>query len=225
MWGKGMEAWLGWIEQHATLFQIGLSVATLLVWVFYAQLLFLSYRRARRPKIVINQMLGHSHKARFLISNMSQEAIHIDKVIVCVGDDDHQMCEQVTDVDPERDHDKDGNRRSSSLALSAKLEELTVQGPLESGECIELGALQNLIRRAKDKASGNDGGNHEIDERDCRIEIIVIGVYSSEKGVIGAGRVFVCDEDGQLRPQDVQTNQYTGFFARRRMARLHERYV
>jgi len=216
-----------WIEQHATLLQVGVSIATLMVWIFYAQLLFQSYRRVRRPKIVINQMLGNSDKARFLISNMSQEAIHIDKVLVCIGDETHQVCEQVTDSDPEVDFQTDQGRKS---AHAARLEELTVQGPLESGRCIELGALQNLMRRithkarASDKDTSNDPDT-TMGEGKCRIEIIVIAVYSSEKGVIGASRAFVCDEDGQLHPEMVQTTQHAGFFARRRMARLHAQYA
>lgn len=216
-----------WIEQHATLLQVGVSIATLMVWIFYAQLLFQSYRRVRRPKIVINQMLGNSDKARFLISNMSQEAIHIDKVLVCIGDETHQVCEQVTDSDPEVDFQTD---QGSKSAHAARLEELTVQGPLESGRCIELGALQNLMRRithqarASDKGTGNDPDT-TMGEGKCRIEIIVIAVYSSEKGVIGASRAFVCDEDGQLHPEMVQTTQHAGFFARRRMARLHAQYA
>ncbi|CAM3295624.1 hypothetical protein [Thalassospira profundimaris] len=216
-----------WIEQHATLLQVGVSIATLMVWIFYAQLLFQSYRRVRRPKIVINQMLGNSDKARFLISNMSQEAIHIDKVLVCIGDETHQVCEQVTDSDPEVDFQTD---QGSKSAHAARLEELTVQGPLESGRCIELGALQNLMRRithqarASDKDTGNDPDT-AVGEGKCRIEIIVIAVYSSEKGVIGASRAFVCDEDGQLHPEMVQTTQHAGFFARRRMARLHAQYA
>lgn len=214
-----------WIEQHATLLQIGVSIATLMVWIFYAQLLFQNYRRARRPKIVINQMLGHSQKARFLISNMSQDAIHIDKVIVCIGDDENTICQQVTDVDPEQDLATDENRTATRSALSARLNEVTVQGPLESGKCIELGALPNLLRRIKNKAENKDRCGQAIDEGECRIEIIVMAVYSSEKGVIGAGRIFACDADGNLHPEDVQTTQYTGFFARKRMARLHERYA
>ena len=45
---------IDWIEQHSTLLQTAVSLATLLVWIFYAQLLFQNYRRVRRPKIVIN---------------------------------------------------------------------------------------------------------------------------------------------------------------------------
>jgi len=211
-----------WIEQHATLLQVGVSIATLMIWIFYAQLLFQSYRRVRRPKIVINQMLGKSDKARFLISNMSQEAIHIDKVLVCIGDETQQVCEQVTDTDPEVDFQTD---QGSKSAHAARLDELTVQGPLESGRCIELGALQNLMRRITQQARSSDNPDPTTGKGYCRIEIIVIAVYSSEKGVIGASRAFVCDEGGQLRPEAVQTAQHAGFFARRRMARLHAQYA
>jgi hypothetical protein len=211
-----------WIEQHATLLQVGVSIATLMIWIFYAQLLFQSYRRVRRPKIVINQMLGNSDKARFLISNMSQEAIHIDKVLVCIGDETHQVCEQVTDTDPEVDFQTDQGSKSTH---AARLDELTVQGPLESGRCIELGALQNLMRRITQQARSSDHPDPTTGKGYCRIEIIVIAVYSSEKGVIGASRAFVCDEGGQLRPEAVQTTQHAGFFARRRMARLHAQYA
>ncbi|KZB72671.1 MULTISPECIES: hypothetical protein [Thalassospira] len=216
-----------WIEQHATLLQVGVSIATLMIWIFYAQLLFQSYRRVRRPKIVINQMLGSSDKARFLISNMSQEAIHIDKVLVCVGEGQHQICEQVTDADPEQFvKERDPNQSP----LSARLEEVTLQGPLEPGGCIELGALQNLLGRIERRSQlSRDAQNDQQDSLSRsdqqRIEIMVIGVYSSEKGVIGASRAFVCEQDGNLHPEAVQTTQHAGFFERRRMARLHAQYV
>ena len=215
-----------WIEQHATLLQVGVSVATLMIWIFYAQLLFQSYRRVRRPKIVINQMLGTSDKVRFLISNMSQEAIHIDKVLVCLGDETHQVCKQVTDTDPELDFQVDKVRTEDrKSARAARLNEVTVQGPLESGKCIELGALQNLMRRITQQARANDEPDPAVGQGACRIEIIVIAVYSSEKGVIGASRAFACDDGGRLHPEEVQTTQYAGFFARRRMARLHAQYT
>lgn len=220
-----------WIEQHATLLQVGVSLATLLIWIFYAQLLFASYRRVRRPKIVINQMMGHSDKARFMISNMSQEAIHIDKVLVCMGTGDDCVYQQVTDIDP----DQEAKREEPKSMLSAKLNEVTVQGPLEAGKCIELGAFQNLldrIGRQQNQKAGDAGQTDGLPNCDavgngaeCRVEIIVIAVYSSEKGVIGASRAFVCQEDGLLRPENVQTTQHAGFFARRRMARLHEQCV
>ncbi|PTC01209.1 hypothetical protein C9975_03410 [Thalassospira xiamenensis] len=224
---------IDWIEQHSTLLQTAVSLATLLVWIFYAQLLFQNYRRVRRPKIVINQMLGNSENARFLISNMSQEAIHIETVVMCLGGGQNRVCQLVTDADPddgtrqsERNEQNDQNKKT---ALSARLDEVTLQGPLPSGRCIELGAMQRLLRRFdhatrrdyEDAAACNPVRNGE----DCRVEIIVIGVYSSEKGVIGASRSFIYDRNGQLRPEEVQTTQHTGFFARRRMARLHSRYI
>ncbi|WP_417816190.1 hypothetical protein [Thalassospira alkalitolerans] len=228
-----------WIEQHSAVLQIIASFATLLVWVFYAQLLFASYRRIRRPKIVINQMLGHSHKARFLISNMSQEAIHIETVLLCLDAGDTRLCEVVTDADPEQDQDRDGENASGDDGggkYQARLEEVTLQGPLASGKCIELGAMPNLLARVRrhieksDQDISQKGRVILPDEahengQDCRIEFIVIGVYSSEKGVIGASRTFVYDCNGNLRPEQVQTTQHSGMLARRRMARLHSQYI
>ncbi|MCC9623117.1 hypothetical protein LPB41_15605 [Thalassospira sp. MA62] len=224
-----------WIEQHATMLQVGVNVATLMIWIFYAQLLFQNYRRARRPKIVINQMLGKSEKARFLISNMSQEAIHIERVLVCVGSDEDQICEQVTDIDPDEDGDETDEQKSSR---SARLDEVTLQGPLESGRCIELGSLKKLLGRMSRRAqranhTGAQRANHTgapgpKDDEDIwgnRIEITVIGVYSSENGVIGASRAFVRDENGDLRPEQIQTTQHAGIFERRRMGQLHAKYV
>ena len=202
-----------WIEQHATLLQVGVSVATLLVWVFYAQLLFQSYRRVRRPKIVINQMLGNSDKARFLISNMSQEAIHIDKVLVCVGSGEDRVCEQVTDADPERD--SHGNEQKSML--SARLDEVTVQGPLGSGKCIELGAFAHLLNRIWRRAEINNSEDgvsrsNAFETGDaCRVEIIVIAVYSSEKGVVGASRAFGAKRTALCAPKTLKPTSIPAF--------------
>ncbi|MCH2276452.1 hypothetical protein [Thalassospira sp.] len=224
---------IAWIEQHGTMLQILISFATLLVWIFYAQLLFQSYRRARRPKIVINQLLDHAQTARFLISNMSQEAIHIETVLLCIDNGNDRVCQVITDAEPGEGYDArnedgthDGN--DESRALSERLDDVTLQGPLPPGKCIELGSVNRLLARVRRQIARTSDDNEQKfpdKDRDCRIEIIVIGVYSSEKGVIGASRTFVYDREFRLRPEEIKTMQHTGFFARREMGRLHSQYI
>jgi len=224
---------IAWIEQHGTMLQILISFATLLVWIFYAQLLFQSYRRARRPKIVINQLLDHAQTARFLISNMSQEAIHIETVLLCIDNGNDRVCQVITDAEPGEGYDarnEDGapDGKDESRALSERLDDVTLQGPLPPGKCIELGSVNRLLARVRRQiARTSDDNKQKFPEkdRDCRIEIIVIGVYSSEKGVIGASRTFVYDREFRLRPEEIKTTQHTGFFARREMGRLHSQYI
>ncbi len=228
---------IAWIEQRGTMLQILISFATLLVWIFYAQLLFQSYRRARRPKIVINQLFDHAQTTRFMISNMSQEAIHIETVLLCLDNGEEHICQIVTDAEPGAEpgkgHDawnEDGQHGGDdeSRTLSEQLDDFTLQGPLPSGKCIELGSVQRLLARVRRQIARTSDDNEQKfpdKDRDCRIEIIVIGVYSSEKGVIGASRTFVYDREFRLRPEEIKTTRHTGFFARREMGRLHSQYI
>lgn len=46
---------LDWIKEHQPLISLGISLSTLLVWVFYAQLLLRSFQRQRKPSLIINR--------------------------------------------------------------------------------------------------------------------------------------------------------------------------
>jgi len=42
-----------WIKDNQAVVSVGISIATLLVWVIYAQLLYFGFRRQRTPRMLL----------------------------------------------------------------------------------------------------------------------------------------------------------------------------
>ncbi|MEQ5774157.1 hypothetical protein J4E05_01340 [Thalassospira sp. NFXS8] len=216
---------LDWIENYHTVLQITVSFATLGIWIFYAQILMAQYRRTRRPKLLINQTRGRSLRSRFLVSNMSQESVHIDVILVGLhtdGDDENAEREHwylVSDWEPMQD-----DQRADTNEYG------TFQGPLSAGTSLDIGDIKGLItqRNAEHQGQNIDATTDLLDQEGIRcksFEVMVVGVYSSEKGVIGASRTFDIDKNGRVHPHDAETGQCRTRKERTRMEELHRRYL
>lgn len=72
-----------WVMENQQLITLLISASTLLVWVFYAQLLLLNFRRQRKPSLIINRGAGRGLGSLCLISNMSADPMFISQLVVC----------------------------------------------------------------------------------------------------------------------------------------------
>ena len=61
-----------WIKDNQGVVSVGVSIATLLIWIIYAQLLYLGFRRQRTPRMLINRGRKKDLDALCIISNMSR---------------------------------------------------------------------------------------------------------------------------------------------------------
>lgn len=207
---------LEWIKNHNIVLQLAISFVTLGIWIFYAQILLAQYRRTKRPKILINQTRGRTLHSRFLVSNMSLESVHIEVILVGLFNNDEQTWHLVSDWEPmQEDNQADTNAYG------------TFQGPLAAGCSLDIGDIKRLIsQRHAEAQNQNKAGLVTEKGIKCRsFEIMVVGVYSSEKGVIGASRTFDIDEHGHIHPRDAETLQCRSRSERRRMQELHRRYL
>lgn len=204
-----------WISNHSSFLQFMTSLATLAVWIFYAQLLLSSHLRQRRPKVVINQVMGLSTHGRCLVSNMSAEGVHIETVQVWLHDRDGVRRCTVSDLET----DVNGNRPTS-------LSEGTLQGPLPSNAHIDAGEIGALVERAR-RSEIENGRNTlcEDDESSYALEILVLYIYGSSAGIMGAKRTFIFDDNGLARPALVETRQLRGYRDRKKMARIYRSYL
>ena len=71
-----------WLRENHGAVSALASLATLVVWTLYFQMLLMNYRRTLRPKILINRGAGHRLQAHCLIANMSAEPIYIEAVLL-----------------------------------------------------------------------------------------------------------------------------------------------
>nr|WP_168015686.1 hypothetical protein [Halomonas salinarum] len=171
-----------WLNQNAGAISALTGVLTLLVWLFYAQLLYNSYIRQRRPRILINRGSGKHLDSLCLISNMSAEAIFVQHIFAVLESDEGEQRLDIADQQQTRDDER--QYRSH-------------QGPLESGDFLHVGSFKDILAHFADHSTPNAEGQDEPSFGSYRaLEIRVVAIYGSEDNPIGARRRF------QLEPGD-----------------------
>ncbi|NIZ11050.1 hypothetical protein HCZ97_16670 [Pseudooceanicola sp. HF7] len=198
-----------WINEYSAGLSVLLSVGTLLVWIAYFQILLGSYTRQRRTKILINRGAGRGIESRCLISNMGAEPLYILTVIGVLSDDEGRIEADITDRD------------SSEVKDVKSVREGTSQGPLMSGEFMDIGRFSELMARC---ARRNQRETDGIESRFDGLEIVVIGAYGAEDLSVGARRCFTLhggDTAKELVPDSVSTHQMRS----RRERRAAESYL
>lgn len=187
-----------WLSDNAQAISAVTSVCTLLVWIFYAQLLYNGYVRQRRPRIIINRGKGNGMEALCLISNMSNEAIYIQHLVAVLHTQQRRHALDVVEYQQESDEDKDPGYR-------------THQGPLASGDYLHIQSFGNIVNQVKRHWEIDDDILHN---RNIQLEIRVIAIYGSEDMPVGASRRFNLDIDAapnyQLIPASVDTSRLNG---------------
>ena len=107
-----------WIKDNQAVVNLGVSIATLLVWVIYAQLLYFGFRRQRTPRMLINRGRKKNLDALCIISNMSQEAIYVEYILATLETSRGTVIMDVTDFEQEATEereDQEGNTRQVSV--------------------------------------------------------------------------------------------------------------
>ncbi|WP_180901804.1 hypothetical protein [Martelella soudanensis] len=196
----------GWINDNAAAISAVASIATLMIWVIYLQMLFSGFREGRRAKILINRGGSPTLNGHCLVANMSAKAIFIDAVLLDFSVND------------------EAGRRHFSYSLSnltfeddnasdprAKL----FQGPLAAAEHLDLGTFRTLIERM----SPPDFDRFETIES---IRITIVATYTSEDRPVAAERVFdIIGERDELvvSPRSYAATQLRSHRQRRRIER------
>lgn len=183
-----------WLNEHAQAISAVASICTLLVWIFYAQLLYNGYVRQRRPRIIVNRGQGIGTKALCLISNMSSEAIYIQHLVAVlhIGNKSYEL--DVVEYQQQGDDDEECYR--------------THQGPLASGDYIHIQSFGSIINQLQQHWELN---NQQLNQHELQLEIRVIAIYGSEDMPVGASRSFKVDStatpDRQLIPMQIDTRR------------------
>jgi hypothetical protein len=189
--------WQWLLDNHGAVGAVA-SILTLFVWALYFQLLYNNYRRLRRPKILINRGAGQTAQARCIVANMSAEAIYVEAVLVSFDPDqsggEPTVC-SLSDLDTSAPMENDPRRS-------------WLQGPLQSGELIDIGSYQSLIDKA---AAGNETEAAQHGRPPVHaLGVTVVATYLSEDRLVAAERVFdlePCGPSVRLRPRTFTARQ------------------
>lgn len=197
---------LDWIADNSESLQVLTALVTAVVWVFYLQLFLTNFVRQRRPHILISLGAGLGMKTRCFVTNLGFEPIYLSDVIVnLVTEDGENHRATITD------RTELGAKELNDPA------EATNQGPLASGNYIDIGDFGTLVERAR-----NEGFQIDSGEGVEAIEITAIAVTASKGAFIAATRTYRVVRDGavlHLVPLTLTARQLRSWWQRRHIRR------
>ncbi|QOR39527.1 hypothetical protein HNO52_14125 [Billgrantia diversa] len=217
-----------WLSQHGDKVSVLTDIGTLLVWVVYAQLLYFSFRRQRRPRLLINRGRKKDIDALCLISNMSAEPIFIQHIIAELVTSRGSVRLDVTDCTETYDEDdrkEEGVRSASSRSVypSPMVQDGSHQGPLAPGNFVHIDSFGALTKRlAYDGSFEMEGIRPRNGVIFRSLTIRIICIYGSEDLPIGAERCFEFIEQQPecgLVPATWDTKRLSSPWQRRRLCR------
>lgn len=180
------------------------SIGTLFVWIFYAQLLYNSYKRQRLSRVLINKGMGGEYiDSPCLICNMSQEPVYVYFMMVKLKTSEGIYTAPMTDREGDELPDSE-----EGLSLRSK----TRQGPLHSGDWLEFVTFRRMVQRLLDSAKLNveEGLPLAAGLRLEWLEVHVVCIYGPDRKPFGAVRRFSieCPEGSssiRLYPEQLDT--------------------
>lgn len=199
-----------WLKENSDAVGATASVLTLFVWGLYFQLLYNNYRRLRRAKILINRGAGETIDARCIVANMSAEAVYLEAVLVSFGPDDEReeatVC-SLSDLDTTNPPGTDPRQD-------------WLQGPLQSGELLDIGTYRSLIEKAE---AGGVAVATDPAREVVTLTVTIVATYMSEDGLVAAERTFDIDcrtKGSRLAPRSFSARQIRSRSDRRAIERL-----
>ncbi|MCJ8517309.1 hypothetical protein ABID21_000051 [Pseudorhizobium tarimense] len=175
-----------WIIENSGVVSALSSFAMLGVWVLYLQLFYSSYRHRLRPKILITRGGGHAITSRCILTNMSPEIVFIQAVVLRLTFPDRVVVCSLSDIDRVSRQDRDP--RSELF-----------QGPLSSGEYLDLGTFEELVTAAMH----HDGPKALIDGLQ-HLSVTAVGIYTWHDQLAAAERSFAVRAKGKQKLLDAE---------------------
>lgn len=169
-----------WLSENYGVVSAVASVATLCVWVAYLQLFYSSYRHQLSPKIMITRGGGHSVTSRCMLTNMSPEIVFIQAIVLKLDFGEREFVCSLSDI--ERVASQGRDQRSELF-----------QGPLSSGEYLDLGSFEELVQAAIDSCAPGESLDHLRE-----LGVTAVGTYTWHDQLVAAERLFkVRTQNGQ----------------------------
>tara|TARA_R110000787_G_scaffold51821_1_gene122435 strand:+ start:3707 stop:4324 length:618 start_codon:yes stop_codon:yes gene_type:complete len=199
-----------WLAENSALVQAVFGGVTAFVWIFYLQILVMGLRRQRRTEMLIHLGGGTGMDARTFVSNLGFEPIYILEIMLTVSTSDGARETSIAD------------RTEIAKENLASPSDVTVQGPLKSGEYVDIGDFGTLLRRAEWRSA------ETLDLKQItKVQLKVAAISAASSTIVAAERGFdVVVEDGvsTLVPQGLYAKQIRSFWARQGLKRELQRH-
>lgn len=202
---------LDWIAKNADTLQLAISLLTAMVWLAYLHILWLNFHRQRQAVILINRSIAQDENAHCFVTNMGTEPIYLMEVMARVVTESKTYNVKVTE------------REEFSLDKVEDPLTRTNQGPIKSGDFVDIGSFQDLLRRAEARI-----GTEGLFDRVRQMDLTVVAADGHATHLVAAGRKFRADwQEGKpyFVPEHVQTHQIRNYFQRRKITAMLEEQI
>ncbi|MAM58137.1 MAG: hypothetical protein CMN25_12455 [Salinicola sp.] len=212
-----------WLSEQSKAITAVTSILTLLVWFFYAQILYRNFARTRRPRIIINRGYGNDLTSLCLISNMSSEPIFLEHIIVTLHTSRGSLTKDMIDFEGGHYQDSKESPDSSQADAGEGRERMeSSQGPMLCGSFSHVGTFETILQRLCRAHDLTLEHNRPTDDTVFHfLDIRVVAIYGSEDHPIGAERRFrlhmTGDEACTLVPVSIDTKRYANRLQRWRV--------
>lgn len=197
-----------WLKENHAIISALSSFAMLGVWMLYLHLFYSSYRHQLRPKILITRGGGDTVAARCIVTNMSSEIIFVQAVFLRLSYPDREQVYSLSEAD--RKGFSPSDRRSE-----------LVQGPLRSGDFLDLGSFEELLS----SVPGSGDARDELAAAGA-LSVVAVGCYTWHDRLVAAERSFRLSRNKAdqitLVPSRVFARQIRSRAERRKVARMIE---
>lgn len=171
---RGIGLMWEWVSQNSGIVQAGLSAVTALVWMVYLHIIVSGLRRQRRTEILVHLGGARDLSARILVSNLGFEAIYVLEIMLSVRTTKGERVSSVAD------------RTEIAREQHKTPREATLQGPMKSGESVDIGSVTDLLDRARHNSFEN------IDPEDItEVEVTVAALTAADSRIAAATRRFL----------------------------------
>ena len=190
-----------------------LSMAMLVVWVVYLQVLLVQVRASRRSSILITRAAGRGMRSRCLVTNMSSQSLYVTSLIGILLAGGKQIEIALTDL------------RELPEDLGADPRSTMRQGSLSTGQYLDIGHFDDILEvmLRDDEAAGL------AREDVAQLDLIVVAFYAPESLPVGARRSFQFRWESpsgtRVQPTSLRTQQIRGRRQRKRLFQAVERHM
>lgn len=199
-----------WLSQNTAVLSLAVSMAMLIVWIVYLQLLLYGYQRQRRSSILISRGAGQGIRSRCLITSMSAEPLYVTSIIATLDTEARSYEYALTDL---RDLPED---------LGADPRSSMRQGSLSTGDYLDIGHFDDLVEQLVEtdaELSRLGAWANTV----TALDLTVVALYGPDLIAVGASRRFSFVDDGagclRIRPDSLTTRQLRFRRQRRQLMR------
>ena len=206
---NGVTDMWNWLNENSSIIQVFVTLLSTIVWIVYLHIFFSSYRRQTRSSLLITRHGSREINGRCIISNMGSEPAYLLDVLAEFETEGSRTTASVID----RLEIWDRDRKDS--------ENLSAEGPIKSGDSVDIGSFEDLLSRAHRQFNSKDFTQDVITMR-----LIAIAATSQARELVAATRefeLFTADSEGgkmKICPVGVEAEQIVSRQKRRHLRKI-----